>query len=61
MTETEHLREEIKELSEQIFRLRGSMNRADNGVKLKRIDILTRTLGRCERALAAIERKQVAA
>lgn len=61
MTEADLLREEITELSAQIFRLRGSMNRADNSVKHARIEIISRTLGRCERALAAAERKQVAA
>lgn len=42
MTEAELLREEIAELEAQIFRIKGSMNRADNGVKLQKLAVITR-------------------
>jgi hypothetical protein len=61
MTEPDFLREEIKEIEAEIFRLKGSMNRADNGVKVARITILTRTLDRLKRSLAAHEKKGEAA
>lgn len=54
MTEATLLKEEIKELEQEIFRLRNSMQRADNGVKRKRIETLTRTLGRLKAELAAL-------
>lgn len=60
MTDIEDLREEIKELTAQIDRLRGSMNKQDNGVKLHRLDVITRIRGRCERALKALERRNAA-
>ena len=53
MTEREELREEIKEIEAQITRLKGSMNRADNGVKLGKLAVITRTLIR----LKALERR----
>lgn len=53
MTEREELREEIKEIEAQITRLKGSMNRADNGVKLGKLAVITRTLVR----LKALERR----
>jgi hypothetical protein len=61
MTECEHLCEEIKELDGQIFRLKGSMNKADNAVKLKKLEVITRLRDRCKTALQAIERRSVAA
>lgn len=48
------LKEEIKEQEGEIFRLRNSMNRADNGVKQKRIATLSRTLARLNAELAAL-------
>lgn len=54
MTEADLLREEIAELDAQIFRLKGSLNRADNGVKLYRIRVISRTLDRLK-ALAKRE------
>lgn len=53
MTEREELLEEIKEIEAQITRLKGSMNRADNGVKLGKLAVITRTLVR----LMALERR----
>lgn len=61
MTESEHLREEIKELDAQIFRLKGSMNKADNAVKLKKLDVITRLRDRCKTALQALEKRGQAA
>ena len=58
MIELDLLREEITEIESEIFRLKGSMNRQDNGVKLARIKILTRTL---ERLRAALQRRENAA
>lgn len=49
------LKEEIKEQEGEIFRLRNSMNRADNGVKERRLAILGRTVGRLKSELAALE------
>lgn len=57
MTDIELLREEIKELEDQIFRIKGSMNRADNGVKLQKLAVITRLRDRCLRSLSALERR----
>ncbi|KNY18495.1 MULTISPECIES: hypothetical protein [unclassified Shinella] len=61
MTDAELLREEIAELEAQIFRLRGSMGKADNGVKLQRLAIVTRLCNRCKRALANLSARGEAA
>ncbi|MGN7734396.1 hypothetical protein [Ensifer sp. 22564] len=61
MTDIDILREEIKELEAQIFRIRNSMNRADNGVKLKKLAVITRLRDRCNRSLAALEKRGDAA
>jgi hypothetical protein len=61
MTDVDLVREEIKELEDQIFRLKGSMNKADNGVKLRRLAVITRLLERCTRSLAALEKRGEAA
>lgn len=62
MTEADNIREEIKELEEQLFRLRGSMNRQDNGLKLvPRSEVLSRTLARLQGELSALERRGAAA
>lgn len=53
MTEREDLREEIAEIEAQIRRLKASMNPADNGVKLGKLAVITRTLIR----LKALERR----
>lgn len=50
MTELDLLNEEIKEFEEQIFRMKNSLNRQDNGVKLKRMAVINRTLERLRRA-----------
>lgn len=60
MTEIEDLREEIKEIDDQIFRLRGSMNKQDNAVKLHKLAVITRTRDRCSRWLSALERRSAA-
>ena len=54
MSEIAFLKEERKEIQAEIDRLRGSMNRADNGVKQKRIATLSRTLARLNAELAAL-------
>lgn len=54
MTELDLLREEIKDIEGDLFRIRGSLQKQDNGVKLSRIEIKTRTLGRLK-ALAKRE------
>lgn len=61
MTDAELLREEIAELEAQIFRLRGSMGKADNSVKLQRLAIVTRLCNRCKRALANLSERGEAA
>jgi hypothetical protein len=61
MTEIVLLKEEIKEQEQEIFRLRNSMSRADNGVKRKRIETLTRTLGRLKAELAALSNRRASA
>lgn len=61
MTESDLLREEIKELEEQLFRLKNSMSRADNGVKLHRLAVITRLRDRCNRSLAVLEKRGAAA
>lgn len=61
MTDIELLREEIKELEAQIFRIKNSMNRADNGVKLQKLAVITRLRDRCNRSLAALEKRGAAA
>ncbi|MQX79884.1 hypothetical protein GHK03_16810 [Sinorhizobium medicae] len=55
------LREEIAELEAQIFRIKGSMNRADNGVKLQKLAVITRLRDRCKKSLAAVEKNGAAA
>lgn len=53
MTELDLIREEIAEIEAQIFRLKASMNKGDNGVKLYRIRVISRTLDR----LKALDRR----
>lgn len=48
------LKEEIKEQEADIFRLKGSLQKADNGVKLHRIEVKSRTLVRLNAELAAL-------
>ncbi|MBO0141480.1 hypothetical protein JZX87_09925 [Agrobacterium sp. Ap1] len=55
MTELDLLREEIKDIEGDLFRIRGSLQKQDNGVKLSRIAIKTRTLDRLKRSLARLE------
>lgn len=50
MTELDLLNEEIKEFEEQIFRIKNSMNKQDNGLKLQRMAVINRTLERLKRA-----------
>lgn len=61
MTEPDLLREEIDEVEGDLRRLRGSLNKQDNGVKLHRIEVRSRTLDRLKRSLAAHERRGDAA
>lgn len=61
MTDAEHLREEIAELEAQIARIKGSMGRADNGVKMHKLAVITRLRDRCKRALARLETSEAAA
>ena len=53
MTGLQELREEIAEIEAQIRRLKASMNPADNGVKLGKLAVITRTLIR----LKSLERR----
>jgi len=50
MTELDLLNEEIAEIEAERRRIKASMNRQDNGVKLRRLTIITRTLGRLQKA-----------
>lgn len=61
MTDIDLLREEITELEAQIFRLKSSMNKSDNGVKLHKLAVITRLRDRCNRSLAALEKQGAAA
>jgi hypothetical protein len=61
VTDAEHLREEIAELDAQIFRIKGSMGRADNGVKQHKLAVITRLRDRCNRSLARLETSEAAA
>lgn len=61
MNDISLLKEEIKEQEQEIFRLRNSMNRADNGVKERRLAILGRTVARLRSELAALERGRASA
>ncbi len=56
MTEFDLIREEIEELEAQIVRLKASMQKADNGVKLYRLRVISRTLDR----LMAMARREAA-
>lgn len=56
MTEPELLQEEIKEQEAEIFRLKRSMNKQDNGVKVRRVEVLSRTVDR----LKALAKKEAA-
>lgn len=58
MSDVDLLREEIKELDEQIFRIKNSMNRADNGVKLKKLAVITRLRDRCNRSLSRLQERR---
>ncbi len=58
MSDADLLKEEIAELQAQIFRLKGSMNKQDNSVKLGKLQIIERLLHRCTRALATIEKRE---
>lgn len=53
MTDLDLLLEERSEIQGEINRLKGSMNKQDNGVKHKRMAILSRTLGRLDKSIAA--------
>ena len=61
MNEITLLKEERKEIQAEIDRLRGSMNRADNGVKLHRITILSRTVARLDREIASLDDRRASA
>ena len=61
MSEVDLLREEIAELEAQILRIKNSMNKADNGVKLQKLAVITRLHDRCNRSLATLEKRGAAA
>lgn len=54
------LKEEIAELEAQITRIKGSMGKADNGVKLHKLAVLTRLRDRCVRSLARLQASEAA-
>lgn len=56
MTELSDLLEEKAEITAELRRLKGSMNRADNGVKLRRMAILSRTVARLDDMIALAKR-----
>lgn len=58
MSDADLLKEEIAELDAQIFRLKSSMNKSDNGVKLVKLEIITRLRGRCARSLATVQERE---
>lgn len=55
------IKEEIAELEQEIFRFKNSMQRADNGVKLKRIKVKSRTLERLKAELPASPNRRASA
>ncbi|MCD1266045.1 hypothetical protein B5M44_24985 [Shinella sumterensis] len=55
------LKEEIAELEAQITRIKGSMGKADNGVKLHKLAVITRLRDRCVRSLANLENRRASA
>ncbi|KRD49250.1 hypothetical protein [Ensifer sp. Root278] len=61
MSEVDLLREEIAELEAQILRIKNSMNKADNGVKLQKLAVITRLRDRFNRSLATLEKRGAAA
>lgn len=61
MSEIAFLKEERKEIQAEIDRLRGSMNRADNGVKHRRVVVLSRTLARLDREIDNLESRRASA
>lgn len=61
MNEITLLNEERREIQAEIDRLRGSMNRADNGVKHARITILSRTVARLDAEIAALSNRRASA
>ncbi len=54
------LKEEIAELEAQITRIKGSMGKADNGVKLHKLAVITRLRDRCLRSLDRLKASEVA-
>jgi hypothetical protein len=61
VTDLSLILEEITEMEAQVFRLKGSFNSQDNGVKQKKLAVLTRTLDRLKREKARLERTGEAA
>ncbi|USJ24693.1 hypothetical protein [Ensifer adhaerens] len=57
MSDIDLLREEIAELDAQIFRLKSSMNKSDNGVKLKKLAVISRLRDRCNRSLSRLHER----
>ncbi|WP_312419749.1 hypothetical protein [Shinella sp.] len=55
------LKEEIAELEAQITRIKGSMGKADNGVKLHKLAVITRLRDRCLRSLTNLESRSASA
>lgn len=52
------LKEEIAELEAQITRIKGSMGKSDNGVKLHKLAVITRLRDRCARSLKYMSSKE---
>lgn len=55
MTELDLIDEEIAEIEAERRRIKASMNRQDNGVKLRRLTIITRTMGRLQKERSRLE------
>ena len=60
MTRSERLQDAIEELDGQIARLKASMNREGNGVKLHRLGVITWLREQCREELRAIQRGEAA-
>lgn len=60
MTRSERLQDAVEELDGQIARLKASMNREGNGVKLHRLSVITWLREQCWQELRAIQRGEAA-
>ena len=58
MTDAERMQDAIEELNSQIVRLKASMNKEGNGVKLHRLRVITWLRDECRAELNAISKRE---